>query len=79
MFILTKSADPDETPRFAASNLGLRYLYMFFFACNQPVPQLRTLNVRLSSNLLVNSDRFSTVSPPYIKLESDILNIIYKQ
>ena len=25
---MTNSIDPDETPRFAASHLGLRYLYM---------------------------------------------------
>ena len=31
MFILANSADPDETPRFAASHLGLHCLYMFLF------------------------------------------------
>ena len=29
VFILANSADPDETPRFAASHLRLRCLYMF--------------------------------------------------
>ena len=50
LFILANSTDPAETPRFAVSHLGLRYLYMFlFFACIQPVPQVRTLNLRLST------------------------------
>ena len=31
VFILANNADPDETPRFAASHLGLRCLYMFLF------------------------------------------------
>ena len=31
VFILPNSADPGETPRFAASHLGLRGLYMFPF------------------------------------------------
>ena len=31
MFILANSADPDETSRFTASNLGLRCLYVFIF------------------------------------------------
>ena len=31
MFILTNSADPDETSRFAASHLGLNCLYMLLF------------------------------------------------
>ena len=31
VFILANSTDPDETLHFAASHLGLRYLYMFLF------------------------------------------------
>ena len=31
VFILANIADPDETPRFAASHLGLRCLNMFLF------------------------------------------------
>ena len=42
--ILANSADPDETPPFVSSHLGLRCLEMFLFACIQPVPQVRTLN-----------------------------------
>ena len=45
---LANSPDPDETPRFAASHLGLRCLYMFPFEYIQPVPQMRTLNFRLA-------------------------------
>ena len=51
MFILANSADPDETPNFAASHLGLRCLYMFPFTCIKPVPQMRSLNFRLASPL----------------------------
>ena len=32
VFILANSADPDETPRFLASHLGLSRLYMTLFA-----------------------------------------------
>ena len=30
-FLLANRIDPDETPRFATSHLGLRCLYMFLF------------------------------------------------
>ena len=52
MFILENSADPDETPHYVASHLGLLCLYMFLF-CIQPVPQVSTLNFRLATPLLL--------------------------
>ena len=48
---MANSKDPDETPRFAASHLGLRYVkcsLFFLFSINALTtsPQLRTLNFR---------------------------------
>ena len=39
VFILANSADPDETPRFVASHMGLRCLFICsLFEPIQPVP-----------------------------------------
>ena len=43
--MLANSTDPDETPHFAALNLGLCCLYMFLFRMH-----VRTLNFRLACN-----------------------------
>ena len=51
MFILTNSADPDETPRFAASHLGLRCLYIYPFECIQSVPHVHILKSRIATPL----------------------------
>ena len=49
---MANSADPDETPRFAASHLGIRYLQFcldFFVKALTMSTQLRTLNLRQST------------------------------
>ena len=55
VFILVNSADPDETPRFASSHLGLRCLYMFLFrmhsACSTSA---YTLKLRLATPLALS-------------------------
>ena len=40
VFILANSADPNETPRFATSHLGLRCLYMFLFRMYSACPRI---------------------------------------
>ena len=53
---MANNADPDETPRFAASHLGLRYLQMLYIEsiCINTLTtslQLRTLYFRLATPL----------------------------
>ena len=50
-FILANSADPDETPRFSASHLGLHCLHISPFECIQSVPHVRILNFRIATPL----------------------------
>ena len=63
MLNMANSADPDEMPRFAVSNLGLRYFQMppFRLFCIHVFTmssKLRTLNCRQATSLhsLTNGD-----------------------
>ena len=53
VLILANSTDPDETPRLAASHLGLRCLYMFLFCMQSAWRQVLTLYLRLATLLLL--------------------------
>ena len=56
VFILANSADPDETPNFAASHLGLRCLYMFFaFSLTSVVNGRKRVKNVISRTVYLNS------------------------
>ena len=51
VLILANSVDPDETPPIAASYGSTLFVYVPFFACIQPFPQVWSLNLRLATPL----------------------------
>ena len=70
---MANNADPDETPRFAASHLGLRYLQICLDNALTMPPQLRTLNFRQATPLkMVNL--LGIISNEYVT-RSSVLSI----
>ena len=59
--MLSNSVDPDETPHFAVSHLGLHCLYMFLFR-----KHVHTLDLRLATPL-ANMVK-ATMSPTALRL-----------
>ena len=53
MFILANNADPDETPRFAASHLGRRCLYIFPFLMHSACSTRAYFEFRLATPLFI--------------------------
>ena len=69
MFILGNSADPDEMPHFVHY---YAVCLCSFFACIQPVSQVRTLNLRLATPVL---NLRTNVIPTFVLVEDPRVGI----
>ena len=89
MFTLANSADPEKTPFFLRRHIWVYVVCICsFFACIQPVPQVRTLNSRLATplehgdNILKDfenaSPRLNTLLPKDLGCQRDKFHCILK-